>query len=146
MDLTKPLHTAVINRQLLRFFETPWNDGRPDLPWHSVYDLLSILGMDGRRYALARLTPLETISTEGGNTIVAPDFIARAVFKLADSWPEVTEAYRLASATALEKLPRGNTIGFLIHAHVRHVPDLVPNRTVEEFNADPGITEAILTL
>jgi hypothetical protein len=144
MHLKKPLHTAVINRQQLRFFKTPWNDGRPDLPWHSVDDLLSILGMDRRRCALARLTPLETISTEGGNTIVAPHFIARALFKLADSLPEVTEAYAWAHATALHKLPKGTTIGFTIHAHVRHVSHLVPTRTVEEFNADPGVTEAIL--
>jgi hypothetical protein len=31
-----PIHVAVINCKPLRFFRTPLDDGRPDLPWVAI--------------------------------------------------------------------------------------------------------------
>jgi hypothetical protein len=44
--ITKPLHVATVVGGQLRFFRTPNEDGRPDLPWHSVDDLQQCLGLD----------------------------------------------------------------------------------------------------
>jgi hypothetical protein len=36
--VSKPLHIATIGGHPLRFFRTPINDGKPDMPWHAVGD------------------------------------------------------------------------------------------------------------
>jgi hypothetical protein len=37
--LIKPLHIGTIRGQQLRFYRTPNDDGRPDMPWHCHDDL-----------------------------------------------------------------------------------------------------------
>jgi hypothetical protein len=42
--MIKPLHIGQVGGQPLRFFKTPLDDGRPDLPWHCVDDLRAVSG------------------------------------------------------------------------------------------------------
>jgi hypothetical protein len=41
-----PLHVGIVGGQPLRFFRSPLNDGRPDLPWHAVDDLQQCLRLN----------------------------------------------------------------------------------------------------
>jgi hypothetical protein len=43
MAVVSPLHVGSIRGKPVRFFETPNEDGQPDLPWHSVEDLMASL-------------------------------------------------------------------------------------------------------
>jgi hypothetical protein len=46
--LVEPIHVATIRGHQLRFFKTPNNDGRPDMPWHSHDDLIKCVGLGCR--------------------------------------------------------------------------------------------------
>jgi hypothetical protein len=60
--LIKPLHIGTIRDQQLRFYGTPNDDGRPDMPWHCHDDLQRCFGMprNQRRYFL-RACQAETV-------------------------------------------------------------------------------------
>jgi hypothetical protein len=78
-----PLHIATVGGHSLRFFRTPLNDGRPDLPWHCVDDLHKCLGLnrDLRRIFLRKLKnakwPSKTIAAADGVITIAPHFVAQ---------------------------------------------------------------------
>src|SRR5215216_3999113 len=78
----KPIHVATLAGQPLRFFRTPSDDGRPDLPWHAVEDLWRCLGLNrAQRHELLRQMRLpaevQTIATPDGIVTVAPHFVAQ---------------------------------------------------------------------
>jgi hypothetical protein len=83
--LVSPLHVATILGKRLRYFRTPYNDGRPDLPWHCVDDLQAILGLsrEQRRYFLKAFrngpfaSSFETVATEDGIVTIAPHYVAQ---------------------------------------------------------------------
>ena len=140
---TALLYTATINQRQLRFVKTPLDDGRPDLPWHSVEDLLRVLRKlrQFRRFFLPRTDFLKIIDIQGEKIIVAPHFLAHKLLEFANASPEVVEAYSMGCGTALCQLPGGDTVGYRIHAHIRHDPKIAAARTVEEFNAAPEVSE-----
>jgi hypothetical protein len=142
------LYTVTIDRRQLRFFKTPWDDGRPDLPWHSVEDMLRVLRKlrQFRRFFLPRTASMEIIEIEGEGIIVAPHFLAHEFFEFSNAPIEVIEAYALGCATALHQLPGGDTVGYRIHAHIRHDPKMAAARTVDEFNAAPEVSEKMRRL
>jgi hypothetical protein len=45
-DMFQPLHVATVGGHPLRFFPTPLNDGRPDMPWVAIDDLYRCLGFN----------------------------------------------------------------------------------------------------
>jgi hypothetical protein len=47
------LHVAMVGQQPVRFYRSPLNDGRPDMPWCSISDILFATGYD--KTARARL-------------------------------------------------------------------------------------------
>jgi len=47
------LHVSMVGQQPVRFFRPPLNDGRPDMPWCSLSDILRATGYD--KDARARL-------------------------------------------------------------------------------------------
>jgi hypothetical protein len=80
--MIEPLHVATVGGQPLRFFRTPINDGRPDLPWHAVEDLHRVLGLnrDARRFFLHKLREwggVQTVATADGVITIAPHFMAQ---------------------------------------------------------------------
>ena len=80
--MIEPLHVATVGGPPLRFFRTPINDGRPDLPWHAVEDLHRCLGLNraARKYFLHRLREWKeprTVATADGLVTIAPHFIAQ---------------------------------------------------------------------
>ena len=117
MAVTDPIHIATIRGQQLRFFRTPRNDGRPDMPWHCVEDLQRCLGLnrEGRRVAMKiwRQTefPIKTIATADGLVSIAPHFCAQgfisAIAELAGNADDVDREYALAGVEALQTLTRG---------------------------------------
>jgi hypothetical protein len=80
-----PLHVATIGGHPLRFFRTPINDGKPDMPWHAVDDLHQCLGLNraARRFFLRKLQTgpwskcVRTVATADGLVTVAAHFIAQ---------------------------------------------------------------------
>ena len=109
-----PLHTATISGQPLRFFQTPNDDGLPDLPWHAVDDLQRCLGLNrsARKYFLHTLyskhKEVRTVATTDGIVTVAPHFMAQGTVdamvesKMAPA--SVRLEYDRAGAEALKKL------------------------------------------
>jgi hypothetical protein len=112
----EPLHVAVIGGHPVRFFRTPLNDGRPDMPWHCVEDLHRCLGLnrDQRRIFLRELKnskwPTKTIPAADGILTIAPHFIAQGVVdSMTDAGmapKSVRDEYDQAGAEALQKLPQ----------------------------------------
>jgi len=83
----EPLHIATVGGHSLRFFRTPVDDGRPDLPWHAVDDLGHCLGLNraGRRihqrvYREIRdwKQIVRTVATADGPVTIAPHCMAMA--------------------------------------------------------------------
>jgi hypothetical protein len=111
--LLKPLHMGTVNSQPLRFFRTPLEDGRPDLPWHAVEDLHRCLSLNrnARKYFLHRLREWKeprTVATADGLVTVAPHFVAQGTI---DAMVEgemapasIRAEYDLAGSEALKKL------------------------------------------
>ena len=70
--MIEPIHVATVAGRPLRFFRTPLNDGRPDLPWHCVDDLYRCLGLGraAQRDLLSRLRAkgaMQTVATADGS-------------------------------------------------------------------------------
>src|SRR5205807_1601323 len=96
--LVEPIHIATIRGHQLRFFRTPNNDGRPDMPWHSHDDLLKCIGLgsEERRTMLrnSQCGPLKdafkSIATIEGIVVIAPHYIARALLEcMGENPPEI---------------------------------------------------------
>ena len=127
MHLSEPLHTASIAGQPLRFFKTPWNDGRPDLPWHSVDDLQRILGFGEQDREFCMRThkksefPLKVIATREGVVSIAPHYAAMGLIgALSESGTDIDDverAYVGASYKAAKQLTGAlQGIGFMAWA------------------------------
>jgi len=107
------LHVATVGGHPLRFFRTPLNDGRPDMPWHCVDDLHKCLGLnrDLRRVFLRKLKgakwPSAAAAADGIITI-APHFVAQgtidAMTDVGVAPKSVRAEYDHAGAEALKKL------------------------------------------
>jgi hypothetical protein len=113
----EPLHVATVDGQPLRFFRTPLNDGRPDLPWHCVDDLHRCLGLDrnARRAFLRRLQnarewgkDVRTVATADGLITIAPHYMAQgwvdAMIHEGMAPARVRREYDLAGTDAMKKL------------------------------------------
>jgi hypothetical protein len=116
--MIEPLHIATIGKHQLRFFRTPINDGRPDLPWIAVEDLHCCLGLNraARKHFLHRLREWKepkprTVATAGGIITIVPHFMAQGMVDGmvdGDMAPERIRAqYDDASSQALRKLIPG---------------------------------------
>jgi hypothetical protein len=115
----EPLHVAVIGGHPLRFFRTPLNDGRPDLPWVAIDDLGRCLGLSRkdrrthlRVFASLHKEIVRTIATPGGPTSIVPLSIANAaaaalVEDLGRGSAHARGEYQHAAGAACMKLPRG---------------------------------------
>jgi hypothetical protein len=111
--IIKPLHIATTGGHPLRFFRTPINDGRPDLPWHAVDDLHRCLGLnrDARRFFLRWLRAQKeprTVATTDGLVTIAPHCMAQgcidAMVEKGMAPASVRTEYDLAGSEALKKL------------------------------------------
>jgi hypothetical protein len=81
----EPLHIATVGGHSLRFFKTPLNDGRPDMPWVAIDDLGRCLGLSRahRRIHLALLFRafkeiVRTVETPDGRVAILPHTIVMA--------------------------------------------------------------------
>jgi hypothetical protein len=43
--IVQPLYTGILAGKPIRFFRTPFDDRRPDFPWHAMNDLLVALAV-----------------------------------------------------------------------------------------------------
>jgi hypothetical protein len=120
--IIEPLHVAVIGGHSLRFFRTPLNDGRPDLPWVAIDDLGRCLGLSraDRRIHLRAVHAgskaiIRTIATSDGPASIIPVSMANAaaaalVEDLGRGSPQARAEYQRAVGDALMKLaPRPST-------------------------------------
>jgi hypothetical protein len=77
----QPLHVGTVSGQPLRFFKTPLDDGKPDLPWHAVDDLQRVLGLnrEQRKFFLHKLRnrDVRTVATADGIITIAPHYMAQ---------------------------------------------------------------------
>src|SRR5258707_182286 len=80
----EPLHVATVGGHPLRFFKTPLDDGRPDLPWVAVDDLGRCLALSRahRRIHMAVFYRLQkemvrTIATADGPVTIVPHALAK---------------------------------------------------------------------
>jgi hypothetical protein len=114
--MIEPLHTGIVGGQPLRFFRTPLNDGRADLPWHAVDDLHRCLGLnrDARKYFLHKLRAWKeprTVTITEGIITVAPHFMAQgtidAIVENGMVPTSVRAEYDQAGADAMRKLMHG---------------------------------------
>jgi hypothetical protein len=117
--MIEPLHVATVGDHPLRFFRTPLNDGRPDLPWVAIDDLGRCIGLSRRNrkihlrvfHSLSK-DIIRTVATPDGRISIAPHALARAAVEaLIDMGRAPTSArddYVSASAEAMSKLnPEG---------------------------------------
>jgi hypothetical protein len=116
--MVTPLHIATVGGHPLRFFKTPLEDGRPDLPWHCVDDLHRCLGLnrDARRVFLRKLQSAEwgkdvrTVATADGLITVAPHYMAQgwidAMVEDEMTPASVRRDYDHAGAEATKKMPK----------------------------------------
>jgi hypothetical protein len=142
--IVEPVHVAIIGSKPLRFFRSPIDEtrgeslhsvawsGKPDLPWHSVNDLLLCMGLPGglRSRRLRELAegkertitapngiPLDlphtrTVATNDGITMIAPETYARGSFdrfgsgEYGDGWfgDRLECEYGIAARRAVDKL------------------------------------------
>jgi hypothetical protein len=122
---TRVLHIATVAGRPLRFFQTPLEDGRPDLVWHAIDDLQQCLGLNReQRKAYQRLlrshtkrwsTIPRTVATADGLVTIAPHFMAQG---MVDAMVEERIApanarrdYDRASAEAQRKIPKPGPFG-----------------------------------
>jgi hypothetical protein len=112
---TKPLHVATVGGHPLRFFKTPLNDGRPDMPWVAIDDVGRCVGLSRvhrriHRAVFHRLSKeiVQTVTTADGHVDIAPHVLMRsAVEALIDTGRAPASArdeYVHASAEALMKV------------------------------------------
>ena len=122
----------------MRFFKTPNDDGRPDLPWHSVDDLHRALGLNrsARKFFLHKLRNdwewdvARTIATDSGLIIIAPHFVAQgsisAMVETGMASPKAATDYTVAGTEALQNLvghlqfPSKPWLQFMAAAMKRH--------------------------
>jgi hypothetical protein len=86
-ELIKPLYIATIRGHQLRFFRTPNNDGRPDLPWHCIDDLYHCMGLPRgmRKHFQKQMksgpfrNDFRTVATLDGIVTIAPHYVAEAL-------------------------------------------------------------------
>jgi hypothetical protein len=115
--ITQPLHVAIIRGHQLRFYRTPNNDGRPDLPWHCCDDLYRCMGLPrGVRKHLQRhmksrpfRNDFRTAATPDGVITIAPHYVAQSI---AAMWHElecadIENEYARGGAAACKKLYAG---------------------------------------
>jgi hypothetical protein len=157
MTIIEPIHVATINGKPLRFFRSPLTERLdavvskqlydeivllgppPDLPWHSVNDLMLCMGLPRglrerrqRDYASQRqqtiqyedATPLDlhhtrTIATEDGITLIAPDIMALGMIRALEEDGSLISyvfqsEYGTASRQALDKLTAGMSPSHLL--------------------------------
>lgn len=113
--LIKPLHIATIRGHQLRFYRTPNEDGRPDMPWHSVDDLAQCFGASrSHRRAMfkqLRACGFKTIATADGIVTIAPHFAAQGAIAAAQACiggcEDIDRAYCFEGAIACQKLTAG---------------------------------------
>ena len=115
-EVIEPLHVAVVGGHPLRFFRTPLNDGRPDLPWVAIDDLGRCLGLSrtDRRVHLRAVHAgskaiIRTIATADGPASIIPVSMANAaaaalVEDLGRGSPQARAEYQRAAGAALMKL------------------------------------------
>jgi hypothetical protein len=86
--MIEPLHVAIVAGHPLRFFRSPLNDGRPDMPWVAIDELGRCVGLNraDRRIHLAvfHRVPafkkmVRTIATRDGPVTIAPHALAQLV-------------------------------------------------------------------
>jgi hypothetical protein len=124
MKLHAPIYTGQVNGHPVRFFKTPFNDGRPDFVWHAVDDVDMILGLapEGRQMMM-RMTNedygryLRTVATKDGVVTIAPHFMAQGklgAFASQGAIPESVEfEYVKAAAQAQREMEaRIGAVGF----------------------------------
>jgi len=115
--IVKPIHTGTVNGHPVRFFRSPLDDGRPDLPWHGIEDLMTAAGVSrDMRRALSRRSKgvtdeFQTVATDDGLVVIAPHPSAQgllgAVAKLGRAPASVEREYQLAGAEALDVITAG---------------------------------------
>jgi hypothetical protein len=116
--MINPLHVATVGGHSLRFFKTPLNDGRPDLPWHAIDDLQRCLGLNpDQRRAFQHLLRSRTkrwsviprtVATADGIVTVAPHFLAHgmidALIQDGQAPARARDEYDHASADTMRKI------------------------------------------
>jgi hypothetical protein len=115
--ITQPLYVAIIHGHQLRFYRTPNNDGRPDLPWHCCDDLYRCMGLPRgvRKHFQQQMKrgrfagDFRTIATSDGVITIAPHYVAQGV---TSAWDEIDgvdieNEYARESAHACKKLTAG---------------------------------------
>jgi hypothetical protein len=111
--MIEPIHVATLAGQPLRFFRTPLDDGRPDLPWHCVDDLHQCLGIDraARRVLLSKMRvteSMQTVATPDGIVTVAPHYMALgsidAMINMGRAPASLRAEYALAGTEACQKI------------------------------------------
>ena len=115
--IVKPIHVGTVNGHRVRFFRSPLDDGRPDLPWHATEDLMTAAGVSrDMRRALSRRSKgltdeFQTVATDDGLVVIAPHPSAQgllgAVVELGRAPASVEREYQLAGADALDVLTAG---------------------------------------
>lgn len=112
MSITEPLHIAQVGGRRFRFFRTPLNDGKPDMPWYAIEDLHQCLRLnrDQRRVLLRRFRArfVQAVATAEGIVNIAPHLMAQgtidAMIEMGLAPASVRADYDLAGSEALQKL------------------------------------------
>jgi hypothetical protein len=113
-----PLHVAEINGERLRFFKTPFDDGKPDLPWHAVDDLYRIMKLPRslRRHFRERIGAARTIATAEGIIGISPHYQAQGAIKgmieMKQAPASLENDYATVAAEAMEKLTHALPFAF----------------------------------
>ena len=114
-----PLHIATVGGRTLRFFRTPLDDERPDMPGVAIDDLGRCLGLSRarRRIHLTLICrvwkeAVRTVATPDGRVSIIPHMVARSAVEMLIEDKRLAPAsardeYVRASADAMMKLPRG---------------------------------------
>jgi hypothetical protein len=116
-DIMRPIHTATIRGHRLRFYRTPRNDGRPDLPWHSADDLQACFGLNRQeRRAFLQIWRrdhtkrtgflLQTVATEDGLVTIAPHYAGQGTCSALSKCLgiDIEDPYGLAATDAMKQI------------------------------------------
>jgi hypothetical protein len=119
--ITEPLHVAIVNDKQFRFFRSPNNDGRPDLPCHSTDDLQSVFGLNPAQCRIMATMwcngPYEdafhTVEISEGPVVIAPHcVVAAAISSMVELigvtfGEDIESAYNVGWTDACKKLHGG---------------------------------------
>jgi hypothetical protein len=170
---TTPLHIATVGGHPLRFFKTPLNDGRPDMPWVAVDDLGRCLDLNRahRRILLTLFHQIgkgkkivHTVATSDGPVSIAPHAWAKLALEAmidtgrARAPANVRDEYANAVAEAMMKLNPGpfpspeEATAWMNAAASRWIPqkepisvaELFPNASSATASKNEGETEYLL--